>query len=81
MPESRSRKKPNMTPPPAAAAPKASPRWLAPTMISLMVTGLVWVVITYLSSAQYPVPGIGQYNLLIGFAFILVGFGMTTRWR
>ena len=81
MPESRSRKKPKFTPPPAAAQPAASPRWLAPTMLTLMVVGLIWVVTTYLSSAQFPIPGIGQYNLLVGFAFILVGFGLTTRWR
>ncbi len=81
MPESRSRKKPTFTPPPAAAAPKPSPRWLVPTMLALMVGGLVWIVTTYLSGAQYPVPGIGNGNLLVGFSMIIVGFGLTTRWR
>ncbi len=81
MPESRSRKKPTFTPPPASAKPKSSPRWLAPTMLTLMVTGLVWIVTTYLSSAQYPIPGIQNWNLAIGFVLIIVGFGMTTRWR
>jgi hypothetical protein len=46
-----------------------------------MVTGLVWIVTTYLSSAQYPIPGLGNGNLAVGFALIIVGFGMTTRWR
>lgn len=81
MPESRSRKKRTYTPPPTTAAPKPSPRWLVPTMLTLMVGGLVWVVTTYLTQAQYPVPNIGNYNLLIGFGLIVVGFGLTTRWR
>ena len=81
MPESRSRKKPTFTPPPASAKKKPSPRWLAPTMLTLMVGGLAWIVTTYLSSAQYPIPGIGNGNLAVGFALIIVGFGMTTRWR
>lgn len=81
MPESRSRKKPTYTPPPASAAPKPSPTWLVPTMLTLMVLGLVWIVVTYLSSAQYPIPGIGNANLAIGFVFVIAGFALTTRWR
>jgi len=41
----------------------------------------VWIVTTYLSGAQYPVPGLGNGNLLVGFSMIIVGFGLTTRWR
>ena len=81
MPESRSRKKPSFTPPPSSAKPKPSPRWLAPTMLTLMVGGLVWIVTTYLSAARFPIPGIGNGNLAVGFALIIVGFAMTTRWR
>ncbi len=36
-------------------------------MIGLMVLGLLWIVATYLLSAAYPIPGIGQWNLAIGF--------------
>jgi len=46
-----------------------------------MVAGLAWIVTTYLSAAQYPIPGIGNGNLAVGFALIIVGFAMTTRWR
>lgn len=81
MPESRSRKKPAYTPPPAATAPQPSPPWYAPTMVGLMILGLVWIVVTYLSSTNYPIPGIGNGNLLVGFALIITGFVMTTRWR
>jgi hypothetical protein len=53
-------------------------------MLSLMVIGLAWIVVTYLTAQSghtYPIPGIGQWNLAAGFGLILIGFGMTTRWR
>ncbi|MGN8244366.1 cell division protein CrgA [Cellulomonas soli] len=82
MPESKSRKKASYTPPPGkAAAPKPNPVWFVPVMLGLMLLGLAWIVVTYLSSARYPVPGIEQWNLAIGFVLIIAGFGMTTRWR
>ncbi|WP_448630756.1 cell division protein CrgA [Cellulomonas soli] len=82
MPESKSRKKATYTPPAGkAAAPKPNPAWFVPVMLGLMLLGLAWIVVTYLSRAQYPVPGIDQWNLGIGFVLIIAGFGMTTRWR
>lgn len=82
MPESRSRKKATYTPPAAkSAAPKVNPPWFVPVMVGLMVVGLAWIVVTYLSQSKYPIPGIHQWNLAIGFALIIAGFGMTTRWR
>lgn len=83
MPESKSRKQPAFTPPPGKpSAPKPLPRWYLPLALGLMILGLLWLVTTYLSpGAAYPVPGIGQWNLAIGFAIIVVGFGMLTRWR
>ena len=82
MPESRSRKKAAYTPPTStASAPKPNPVWWVPVMLGLMILGLIWVVTTYMSSSQYPVPGIGSWNLLAGFGLMLVGFAMTTRWR
>ncbi|MGO1509930.1 MAG: cell division protein CrgA [Actinomycetaceae bacterium] len=58
-----------------------SPSWWAPTMVTLMVVGLLFVLVTYLTSAQYPVPGIGNWNLGIGFGIAMIGFLMTLRWR
>ncbi|NCT91448.1 cell division protein CrgA [Cellulomonas sp. APG4] len=81
MPESRSRKKPAYTPPPEAKAEKGNPPWLVPTMVGLMLLGLAWVVVTYITQTAWPIPNIGNYNLLIGFALIIAGFGLTTRWR
>ena len=50
-------------------------------MVGLMIVGLIWVVVFYISSEQYPIPSLGRWNLGIGFALMLAGFGMTTRWR
>ena len=61
------------------AAP--NPVWFKPIMVGLMIAGLIWVLVFYLSGMQYPIPGIGAWNLVIGFGIAFVGFLMTTRWR
>ncbi|MCV2392829.1 cell division protein CrgA [Actinotalea sp. M2MS4P-6] len=83
MPESRSRKKKTYTPPTTAgaSAPKGNPAWLVPVMVGLMVAGLAWLVVTYISGAEWPIPGIGNGNLAVGFALVIAGFALTTRWR
>lgn len=55
--------------------------WFMPTMLGLMIFGLVWVVLFYLSAGQFPIASIGNWNLGIGFAFIMAGFLMTTQWK
>jgi len=50
-------------------------------MLGLMILGLLWVIVFYLSSQAFPIPGIGGWNLVIGFGIAFVGFLMTTRWR
>lgn len=87
MPESRIRRKAAYTPPPrSSSGPKANPRWYVPVMLGLMVLGLVWIVVFYLTQGRYPVPEVGgwapgNWNLVGGFVFVLAGFMMTTRWR
>lgn len=81
MPQSKSRKKTGYTPPPQSNAPKVNPPWLVPTMVTLLVVGLVWVVVTYMLGARGPIPGIGQWNLAVGFLFMIGGLGLTTRWH
>ncbi len=81
MPESKSRKKVSTTPPPVSKAPQPNAPWFVPTMLSLMTIGLVWIVATYVFKGEYPIPGIGNWNLVAGFVLILTGFGMMTRWR
>ncbi|HYY11322.1 MAG TPA: cell division protein CrgA [Kineosporiaceae bacterium] len=82
MPESRVRKQTPFTPPPAKVTiRKPNPQWYAPVMLGLMVVGLLWVVVYYIAQTRYPIPNIGHWNLGIGFGLLLLGFGMTTRWR
>jgi hypothetical protein len=84
VPESKGRAKPAYTPPRTAQSNsvKPNPRWFVPVMIGLMLIGLVWVVTYYISGVhEYPVPQIGRWNLGAGFAFMMAGFLMTTRWR
>lgn len=83
MPESKKRKKAYDTP----LAPKEvkkkgpSPVWLAPLMLVLFGVGVLWLVTFYISQQQYPVSALGNGNLLVGFAFIIAGFGLSTQWR
>ena len=85
MPKSRPRKKNQPTAPASARTTSnkeaPNPQWWVPVMVTLFLVGLVYIVVTYLSGSQYPIPGIGNWNLGVGFAFIMVGFIMTMRWR
>ena len=65
----------------ARAQKVGNPPWFVPVMLGLMVIGLIWVVTFYVTKQQYPVEGWGMWNLGAGFAFILVGFAMTTKWK
>lgn len=85
MPESKKRKKAVYTPPvPAGGVKKKgpSPVWLAPLMLALFLIGIIWLVIFYLVGNDMPWVGqFGNSNLLIGFGFIIAGFGLSTQWR
>ena len=76
-PSKRSRREPK----PQKVATGLNPAWWVPTMLGLMVLGLIWLVVFYLSSAKFPIPGIGTWNLAIGFVLLMAGFAMTTRWK
>lgn len=84
MPKSRSRKKkqvPASTPHEHSANEAPNPEWWVPVMVTLFIVGLVYIVVTYLSGSSFPLPGIGNWNLGVGFAIIMAGFLMTMRWR
>ncbi|MFN8086778.1 MAG: cell division protein CrgA, partial [Microbacterium sp.] len=57
--------------PEGEAAP--NPVWFKPIMLGLMILGLLWVIVFYLSGQALPVPGIGGWNLVIGFGIAFVG--------
>jgi hypothetical protein len=83
VPESRVRKKKNFTPPSTAPAPVkfGSAAWWAPVMVGFFVLGLLWIVVYYIAPDLPPWSFFQWTNVLIGFAFIGVGFGMSTRWK
>ncbi|WP_225755748.1 cell division protein CrgA [Actinotalea sp. Marseille-Q4924] len=82
MPESKPPRKKATTPAaPAPAKVEGNPPWLVPTMLTLMILGLIWIVVTYVSQTRFPVPEIGNWNLAIGFVLLFAGFGLTLRWR
>jgi hypothetical protein len=85
VPESKKRKKAVYTapPPPGGVKKKGpSPVWLAPLMLALFLIGITWLVVFYLVGDQMPLVGkLGNSNLLIGFGFIIAGFGLSTQWR
>ena len=58
-----------------------NPVWFLPVMLGFMIVGLLWIVVFYVSGSQFPIPQLGAWNILIGFAIAFVGFLMTTRWR
>lgn len=85
MPKSRVRKKKTAayTPPPIAAAKKKppSPRWFGAIVLGLMLIGVIWLVIFYVTQGELPVQSLNSWNVLVGFAFIAGGFGLATQWR
>lgn len=58
-----------------------SPSWWAPTFVSLLLLGLVWLMVHYVSQGAYPIPGWSWWNMVAGLSIMMVGFLMTLRWR
>lgn len=86
MPKSRVRKK-TVYVPPADVRPPAnrkrgpSSRWLPISAVVLLVAGVVWLVVYYLSQGVYPVKTFDAWNLAVGFAMLVAALGVLTRWR
>jgi hypothetical protein len=91
MPESTSRRKPAQKKEPVRPAivgeeQQENPTWYKITMFGLMIVGLLWILVFYISSAQYPLGSasfldLSNWNILIGFGIAMIGFVMTTKWK
>ncbi|GAA3057109.1 MULTISPECIES: cell division protein CrgA [Actinomycetes] len=57
------------------------PLWYRATMIGLMILGLLWLIVWYISQGLAPIAAAGGWNVIIGFGIAMVGFLMTMRWR
>lgn len=58
-----------------------NPGWWAPVFVALLVVGMLWIVVYYVSEYTYPIGSIGVWNLGVGFLLLMSGFVMTMRWR
>ena len=81
MPKSRTRTKSVYTPPTRSSKAKVSPRWLVPTMLGVLILGLAWIAIFYVSNSSLPISAIGSWNLVVGFGFLVGGVVLSTKWH
>ncbi len=91
MPKSKVRKKADapartqsLTPPTKAMAP--SPTWYPVVMAAVLILGLAYLVVYYLTNSgtdpKIPVMGdLGAWNFAVGFGVMLLGLVMAVRWR
>jgi hypothetical protein len=85
VPESRSRKKAKDhgdRPAPPPKGPSGGGRWVVPTMLTLLIVGLLWIVVFYLAGEQIPgMADLGYWNLAIGMGMILLGLITAMKWE
>ena len=81
MPKSRTRNKAVYTPPSRQPKSKVSPPWLVPTMLACLLAGLAWIALYYITGGTLPIKALQAWNLLVGFALIIAGVALSTRWR
>jgi hypothetical protein len=88
VPKSQVRKKKVYTPPTdvrptvtTAARNKPSPVWVPALAVSLIVFGIGWLVVYYLSEQAYPVMAWGYWNLAVGFGAMVASLMVLSRWR
>lgn len=86
MPKSRVRKKkPDLYVRPTATGSakkkQPSPAWFGALVIGCMLVGVIWLVVYYISGAEYPVRTLEAWNVVVGFLWIAAGFALATQWR
>lgn len=91
MPKSKVRKKPDapLRPQTATSSARAlspSPSWYPIVMVVVLVLGLAYMIVYYLTSSgtspHIPVmASLGAWNFAVGFGVMLLGLIMAVRWR
>jgi cytochrome c biogenesis protein ResB len=91
VPKSKVRKKPDVAARPSSAtaarpnkALAPSPSWYPITMVVVMVLGLAYLVVYYLTNSGSGVPimqDLGAWNFAVGFGVMMLGLIMAVRWR
>lgn len=88
MPESRGRKRPTTATRPARSSSvelakkrPPSPPWVGISILVLFGIGIAYLVVYYVTGGGVlGQQDLGGWNILIGFGFIVAGFGMLTQW-
>lgn len=88
MPKSSVRKKKVYTPPAdvrptttTAVRKKPSHVSVPIVAVALIVLGIAWLVVYYLSEGAYPVASWKYWNLAVGFGGMVAALGILSRWR
>lgn len=59
--------------------------WVAPTFVTLMLLGVLWLVVWYITAAtgtMLPlIADLGSWNLAIGMGLMVAGFAVSTQWK
>lgn len=59
-----------------------NPRWLVPTIVTLLIIGPAWIIVFYVTSGKYPLQlAEPNLNLVIGFVFLIAAMALLTRWK
>jgi len=87
MPKSRVRKKKVYSSSGASASSTSgesyepSPMWVPITAVALIVIGIGWLTLFYLSGMSYPVAAWGYWNLAVGFSCMVAALLVLSKWR
>ncbi|MFW0155965.1 cell division protein CrgA [Rothia sp. P6271] len=58
-----------------------TPLWYQVIMFGLVVLGILWIMVFYISETTLPIPGLSMWNVAIGVGLMMAGLLMMTRWR
>jgi len=50
-------------------------------MLACLLVGLAWIALYYISGGSLPIGALQAWNLLVGFALIIAGVALSTKWR
>jgi hypothetical protein len=78
MPKSRSKRRRYVPPP--RPKPKPSAPWVGPTIVISLVVGLVYILLFYMQVLPPMLDRMNNINLAIGFAPLIFGLLLATRW-
>jgi phosphatidylglycerophosphate synthase len=70
-----------MLPSTTASDKRPSPVWLPATAVALIIAGIGWLVVYYLSETIYPVQAWGYWNLAVGFGAMVAALALLSKWR